>query len=104
MKVYPDANVFIAPILGEKNAERAELFFKKSADCLFELVVSKTVLGEVSQRLENRGTLWLQKFIRNRRGAHPPFSFTVLLIPPCGEDTFGIRPKEESSGMSEGDV
>ncbi len=63
MKVYPDANVFVALLIDEPHGPAAELFFKKSADCLFDIVVSKTTLGEVSQRLENKGTLWLQNFI-----------------------------------------
>ncbi len=63
MKVYPDANIIVALVLGEEEEDLAELFLKKSADCLYSIVVSKTTFGEVSQRLENKGTLLLQKFI-----------------------------------------
>lgn len=82
MKVYPDANIFITLVLGETREDEAELFFKKSSDCLFSLVVSKTTFGEVNRRLEFKGILLLQKFIDDFTRAGK-----LEIIEKTGEDT-----------------
>ncbi len=69
MRVYPDANVYVALLLGERDAGLANLFFKRSADCLFTLVVSKTTFAEVNSALGGRGTIWLQDHLDKFRGA-----------------------------------
>ncbi len=69
MRVYPDANIYLRLLLAEPGEELANRFFKRSADCLFDLAVSKTTFGEVNRRCEGRGSIWLQDHLDKFKGA-----------------------------------
>ncbi|MFA6214615.1 MAG: type II toxin-antitoxin system VapC family toxin [Candidatus Micrarchaeia archaeon] len=63
MKVYPDANIYITYLLGQRGEELAERFFKQGIRCRFSIVASNTMFAEVAQRCGGRGIMLLQKNI-----------------------------------------
>ena len=63
MKVYPDANIYITYLLGQKGEAQADLFFKQGIGCRFSIVASNTMFAEVAQRCREEGKLLLQKNI-----------------------------------------
>ena len=63
MKVYPDANIYVAYLLGQRGEELADRFFKLGIGCKFSIVASNTVFAEVAQRCGESGKILLQKNI-----------------------------------------
>ena len=68
MKVYLDSNVYIAYLLGEKNADEIAGFLQISADCLFEIVASRTTFEEVAQICGDSAKILLQQHLDEFRG------------------------------------
>jgi len=69
MKVYPDANIYITYLLGQKGEAQADLFFKQGIGCRFSIVASNTMFAEVAQKCRGSGTLLLQKNIEDFKKA-----------------------------------
>lgn len=63
MKVYPDANIYITYLLGQKGEALSDRFFKQGIGCRFSIVASKTVFAEIAQRCGGQGAILLQKSI-----------------------------------------
>ena len=69
MKVYPDANIYVTYLLGQKGEEKADRFFKQGIGCRFSIVASDTMFAEVAQRCDKNGMMLLQKNIDDLRKA-----------------------------------
>ena len=69
MKVYPDANIYITYLLGQRGEEMAERFFKQGIGCRFSIVASKTVFAEIAQRCGGQGVILLQNTVDNFKKA-----------------------------------
>ena len=69
MKVYPDANVFITYLLGQKGEQTADRFFKQGIGCRFSIVASKVMFAEVAKRCGQDGIILLQKSIDGLQNA-----------------------------------
>ncbi|MCX6772564.1 MAG: hypothetical protein NTV88_02220 [Candidatus Micrarchaeota archaeon] len=63
MKVYPDANIYITYLLGQRGEALADRFFKQGIGCRFSIVASNTMFAEVAQRCKGSGVMLLQKNI-----------------------------------------
>jgi len=63
MKVYPDANLYITFLLGQRGEEAANRFFRQGISCRFSIVASNTMFAEVAQRCGRSGIILLQKNI-----------------------------------------
>lgn len=63
MKVYPDANIYIAYLLAEKDEPLIDTFFRQGASCRFTIVASKTMFAEIAQICQGKSILLLQKHI-----------------------------------------
>ncbi len=69
MKVYPDANIYVTYLLGQRGEAQADRFFKQGIGCRFSIVASNTMFAEVAQRCRNEGKMLLQKNIDDFRKA-----------------------------------
>jgi len=69
MKVYPDANIYITYLLGQRGEAMADCFFKQGIRCRFSIVASNIVFAEVAQRCQEEGKILLQKNIDDFRKA-----------------------------------
>ena len=69
MKVYLDSNVYIAYLLGEKNADEIAGFLQISAACHFEIVASRTTFEEVAQICGDSAKMLLQQHLNEFRSA-----------------------------------
>ena len=65
MKVYPDANIYITYLLGQKGEQLSDRFFKQGIGCRFSIVASNTMFAEVAQRCGESGKILLQKNIED---------------------------------------
>jgi len=63
MKIYPDANIYITYLLGQKGEQMSDRFFKQGIGCRFSIVASNTMFAEVAQRCKGSGIMLLQKNI-----------------------------------------
>jgi len=63
MKVYPDANIYITYLLGQRGEGRTDSFFKQGIGCRFSIVASNIMFAEVAQRCGGSGIILLQKNI-----------------------------------------
>ena len=70
MRVYPDANIYVTYLLGERGDEQACEFFEKSVSCLFGIVASKDVFSEVQMACENRAALLIRKLFGDLKRAN----------------------------------
>jgi len=70
MKVYPDANIYITYLLGQKGEALAVKFFTQGLECRFSIVASNTMFAEVAQRCEGNGLMLLQKNVDEFKGAN----------------------------------
>lgn len=69
MKVYPDANIYVTYLLGQRGEALADKFFKQGISCRFSIVASDTMFGEVAQRCERSAIMLLQKNIDDYKKA-----------------------------------
>lgn len=69
MRVYLDSNIYIAYLLDEKNAEEIADFLRKSSDCLFEIVASRTTFEEVAQICGDSAKMLLLQHLDEFRSA-----------------------------------
>ena len=69
MRVYPDANIYVTYLLGQKGEEAADRFFRQGIRCRFSIVGSDTMFAEVAQRCGNEGKVLLQKNIDDLKQA-----------------------------------
>ena len=63
MKVYPDANIYVTYLLGQKGEALCDRFFKQGIGCRFSLVASNTMFAEVAQRCGRSSLMLFQKNI-----------------------------------------
>ena len=61
MKVYPDANIYITYLLGQKGEDEVVQFFKQGISCRFSIVASDTMFAEVARRCGQNSIILLQK-------------------------------------------
>jgi predicted nucleic acid-binding protein len=69
MRVYVDANIYITYLLGQRGEENCNKYFKKSIDCHFSIVCSKTTFAEISMICGSESKLLLQKHIDEFKSA-----------------------------------
>jgi len=69
MKVYPDANIYITYLLGQRGEALADRFFRQGIRCRFSIVASKTVFAEIAQRCGGQGIILLQNTVDNFKKA-----------------------------------
>ena len=69
MRVYVDANIYIAYLLGENGEINADKFFKKGIECKFTIIASKTTFAEISLICGKRANILLQKHIDDFKNA-----------------------------------
>ena len=67
MKVYPDANIYVTYLLGQRGEELADRFFKQGIGCRFSIVASDTMFAEVANRCGRTAILLLQRNIDDFR-------------------------------------
>lgn len=81
MKVYPDANIYITYLLGQKGEALTNRFFKQGLSCRFSIVASNTMFAEVAQRCKDEGNVLLQKNIDDFKKAGK-----LEMVEPSEED------------------
>ncbi len=69
MRVYLDANIYIAYLQGESCEDEIADFFRIGADCRFEIVASRTTFEEVAQICGDSATMLLQQHVDEFRNA-----------------------------------
>ena len=69
VNAYPDANIYITYLMGQRGEELAGKFFKQGIGCRFSIVASNTMFAEVAQRCGESAKILLQKNIDDLRNA-----------------------------------
>jgi len=72
MKVYPDANIYIAYLLGQKGEAMETASSSRVSDAGFPLWHQNIMFAEVAQRCGGNGILLLQKNIDDFQKAGKP--------------------------------
>ncbi|MBI4361451.1 PIN domain-containing protein [Candidatus Micrarchaeota archaeon] len=69
MKVYPDANIYVAYLLGERNEQQVDQFFALSLACRFSVVASQICFREIQLACGEQSKLLLQHHLDSFRSA-----------------------------------
>lgn len=99
MKVYADANIYITYLLGQRGEEKCDYFFKKSIECHFSIVCSKTTFAEIVMICGEEAKILLQNHVDEFRGARK-----LEIVQRLEEDMEVAMTKGKESGLGFNDI